>query len=66
VIVRSTIDLAHNLGLTVVAEGVESEEVKSQLLAMGCDAAQGSFISEPRSAAAMAEWMGDRGVARSL
>ena len=58
VIVRSTIDLAHNLGLTVVAEGVESEEVKSQLLAMGCDAAQGSFISEPRSAAAMAEWMG--------
>ncbi|MBW8862386.1 MAG: EAL domain-containing protein [Acidobacteria bacterium] len=58
VIVRSTIDLAHNLGLTVVAEGVETEEVKSQLLAMGCDAAQGSFISEPRSAAAMAEWMG--------
>jgi EAL domain-containing protein (putative c-di-GMP-specific phosphodiesterase class I) len=58
VIVRSTIDLAHNLGLTVVAEGVESEEVKSQLLAMGCDAVQGSFISEPRSAAAMAEWMG--------
>jgi diguanylate cyclase (GGDEF)-like protein len=58
VIVRSTIDLAHNLGLTVVAEGVESEEVQSQLLAMGCDAAQGSYISEPRGAAAMAEWMG--------
>jgi diguanylate cyclase (GGDEF)-like protein len=58
VIVKSTIDLAHNLGLTVVAEGVESEEVQTRLVAMGCDAAQGTFISEPRKASAMAEWMG--------
>src|SRR5262249_52752176 len=58
VIVRSTIDLAHNLGLTVVAEGVDCEDVQAQLLAMGCDAVQGSYISEPRGAAAMAEWMG--------
>jgi diguanylate cyclase (GGDEF)-like protein len=58
VIVKSTIDLAHNLGLTVVAEGVESEEVQTRLVAMGCDAAQGTFISEPRKATAMAEWMG--------
>jgi diguanylate cyclase (GGDEF)-like protein len=50
VIVRSTIDLAHNLGLTVVAEGVESEEVQARLLAMGCDAAQGTFISAPAAA----------------
>ena len=48
---RSTIDLAHNLGLTVVAEGVENAEVQARLLAMGCDAAQGTFISPPGSAA---------------
>jgi diguanylate cyclase len=49
VIVRSTIDLAHNLGLTVVAEGVENADVLAQLRAMGCDAAQGTFISPPGS-----------------
>jgi diguanylate cyclase (GGDEF)-like protein len=57
VIVRSTIDLAHNLGLTVVAEGVESAEVQARLLAMGCDAAQGTFISPPASAAVIRERM---------
>jgi EAL domain-containing protein (putative c-di-GMP-specific phosphodiesterase class I) len=57
VIVRSTIDLAHNLGLWVVAEGVESEAVQAWLVSMGCDAAQGSFISAPGSAQAVREWM---------
>jgi len=57
VIVRSTIDLAHNLGLTVVAEGVESEEGLLRLRAMGCDAAQGTFISPPRSAADASDWL---------
>ena len=57
VIVRSTIDLAHNLGLTVVAEGVENAEVQARLLAMGCDAAQGTFISPPGSAADIRERM---------
>jgi EAL domain-containing protein (putative c-di-GMP-specific phosphodiesterase class I) len=57
VIVRSTIDLAHNLGLTVVAEGVESEEGLLRLRAMGCDAAQGTFISPPRSAAGASDWL---------
>lgn len=46
-IVRSTIDLAHALGLTVVAEGVESLGVLALLKVMGCDAAQGYLISEP-------------------
>jgi diguanylate cyclase (GGDEF)-like protein len=46
-IVRSTIDLAHNLGLTVVAEGVETEKVYKQLRDLGCDIAQGYFISKP-------------------
>jgi diguanylate cyclase (GGDEF)-like protein len=57
VIVRSTIDLAHNLGLTVIAEGVESSSVQERLLTLGCDAVQGSFISEPRSAQDIRGWM---------
>ena len=48
-IVRSTIDLAHNLGLSTVAEGVETEETLEQLLEMGCDLAQGYLISRPLS-----------------
>jgi diguanylate cyclase (GGDEF)-like protein len=60
VIVRSTIDLAHNLGLTVVAEGVENADVLGRLLAMGCDAAQGTFISPPGSAADIREVMTKR------
>ena len=60
VIVRSTIDLAHNLGLTVVAEGVENADVMRRLLAMGCDAAQGTFISPPGSAAEIREKMRER------
>ena len=53
VIVRSMIDLAHNLGLSVVAEGVENEATLQRLLAMGCDAAQGTCISPPGDAAAI-------------
>jgi EAL domain-containing protein (putative c-di-GMP-specific phosphodiesterase class I) len=60
VIVRSTIDLAHNLGLTVVAEGVEQADVLARLLAMGCDAAQGTFISPPGSATDVRERMRER------
>ena len=46
-IVRSTIDLAHNLGLTVVAEGVETQETFGLLKDLGCDVAQGYLISKP-------------------
>lgn len=46
-IVRSTIDLAHNLGLTVVAEGVERQEEYELLEDLGCDVAQGYLISKP-------------------
>jgi diguanylate cyclase (GGDEF)-like protein len=49
-IVRSTIDLARNLGLTVVAEGIETEVVLSHVTALGCDIAQGYFISRPQPA----------------
>lgn len=51
VIVRSTIDLAHNLGLQVVAEGVETEATLKQLCLLGCDQAQGYFLSKPIPAA---------------
>jgi EAL domain-containing protein (putative c-di-GMP-specific phosphodiesterase class I) len=57
-IVRSMIDLAHNLGLTVVAEGVESRDVWDQLVALGCNSAQGFFISPPVPYDAMAAWLG--------
>jgi diguanylate cyclase (GGDEF)-like protein len=47
VIVRSTIDLAHNLGLAVIAEGVETQSAWNRLGNMGCDYAQGYYISKP-------------------
>jgi diguanylate cyclase (GGDEF)-like protein/PAS domain S-box-containing protein len=46
-IVRSTIDLGHNLGLTVVAEGVENETTWELLTRLGCDGAQGYYFSRP-------------------
>jgi diguanylate cyclase (GGDEF)-like protein/PAS domain S-box-containing protein len=46
-IVRSTIDLGHNLGLTVVAEGVENETTWEMLARLGCDGAQGYWLSRP-------------------
>jgi len=57
VIVRSTIDLAHNLGLTVVAEGVESNTVLELLSGYDCDAAQGYFFSRPCPADEITTWM---------
>jgi EAL domain-containing protein (putative c-di-GMP-specific phosphodiesterase class I) len=49
-IVRSTIDLARNLGLHVTAEGVETDEVLAQLATMGCELAQGYGLCRPVSA----------------
>jgi diguanylate cyclase (GGDEF)-like protein len=60
VIVRSTIDLGHNLGLRVVAEGVESREIWDRLAALGCDTAQGFYLSRPIPAAALDEWLAGR------
>ena len=57
VIVRSTIDLGHNLGLAVVAEGVESFEVLDRLRKFGCDVAQGYVISEPLQARDLVGWL---------
>ncbi len=55
-IVRSSIELGHNLGLQVVAEGVESSDVWESLAKMGCDYAQGFYISHPLSANELLRW----------
>jgi diguanylate cyclase (GGDEF)-like protein/PAS domain S-box-containing protein len=62
VIVRSIIDLGHNLGLEVIAEGVENHETWDRLLALGCDAAQGYYMSPPVSALEIPQWMKRPGV----
>jgi diguanylate cyclase (GGDEF)-like protein len=59
-IVRSTIDLAHNLGLKVVAEGVESHEAWRRLEELGCDLAQGFHVSRPLPAEAMTRLLAER------
>ena len=56
-IVRSIIDLGHELGRTIVAEGVESQEVLDRLRAQGCDLAQGFHISRPLLEHDLREWL---------
>jgi diguanylate cyclase (GGDEF)-like protein/PAS domain S-box-containing protein len=56
-IVRSTIDLGRNLGLDVVAEGVESEQVWDRLKALGCTAAQGYYLSRAVPASELKTWL---------
>ena len=55
-IVRSTIDLAHNLGLSVVAEGVETAALLQRLRELGCDEAQGYHMGRPMPMADLAAW----------
>ncbi len=59
VIVRSTIELGHNLGLKVVAEGVESQEVWDRLTQWGCDTAQGYYMSRPLPEEKLMLWLQD-------
>lgn len=56
-IVRSTIDLAHDLGRKVVAEGVETQAHWNQLAAYGCDIAQGYFLAKPMPAEDFQNWV---------
>ena len=58
-IVRSAADLAHNLGLDVVAEGVEDQWTLDLLSTFGCDQAQGYHIARPMPAADFSKWLGD-------
>jgi diguanylate cyclase (GGDEF)-like protein/PAS domain S-box-containing protein len=57
VIVRSTIELAHNLGLKVVAEGIEEPDHIGLLQEMNCDFAQGYFFSKPQSGEDISSWL---------
>ena len=57
IIVRSAIDLGHNLGLEVVAEGVETEETWQDLARLGCDVAQGFYLARPMEGAALTRWL---------
>jgi diguanylate cyclase (GGDEF)-like protein len=71
-IVRSTIDLGRNLGLAIVAEGVETEDTCDELLTLGCDRAQGYFLSRPVPPEEFVQWLqkhrsqDSRGQIRSL
>jgi EAL domain-containing protein (putative c-di-GMP-specific phosphodiesterase class I) len=64
-IVRSTIDLGRNLGLTVVAEGVETEADWAQLKALNCNFAQGYHLSRPIPPGEVAAWVARSGAQRA-
>lgn len=55
-IVRSVVELGRNLGLTVVAEGIETQELLDALAALGCNEAQGYFICKPQASERLQNW----------
>lgn len=59
-IVRSTVGLAHNMGLTVIAEGVEDQATLDNLRMLGCDKAQGYHIARPLPMNALMNWLDSR------
>jgi diguanylate cyclase (GGDEF)-like protein len=65
VIVRATIDLAHNLGLEVVAEGVETADMMDKLIILGCDIVQGFYLSKPLTSEDFISWLHEKGWSRS-
>ena len=64
-IVRSMIELGHNLSMRVVAEGIETEDVLADLGEYGCDLAQGYLLARPMTLAQLEQWLTDRGPRRS-
>ncbi len=56
-VTRSVVQLGHDLGLTVVAEGVESAGVRQRLLELGCDEAQGYLVARPMEPGAVLDWL---------
>ncbi len=63
IIVRSTIELGHSLGLTVTAEGVEDRATSETLERLGCDRVQGFFHSQPLAASGIEAWLNARRLA---
>ena len=66
VIVRSTIELGHNMGLKVIAEGVENAEAWAILRDLGCDMAQGFYVSPPLPLQEFEDWFKRFAVGRAL
>jgi len=66
VIVRSTIELAHNMRLLVVAEGVEDAATLERLRELGCDVAQGFLLGRPMSAAQIVTWVDELPASRGI
>ena len=60
VIVRSTINLGHDLGIRIIGEGVEQTDVLESLGQMGCDLVQGFLIARPLDVAALGRWLASR------
>jgi diguanylate cyclase (GGDEF)-like protein len=59
IIVRSTINLGHDLGLKIIAEGVEDQPTLERLATLGCDLAQGYHLSRPMAARAFTAWLAE-------
>ncbi len=59
ILVGATVELAHNLGLSVVAEGVEDADTQSRLGALACDLAQGFHIARPMPASELGAWLSE-------
>ena len=59
-LVRGLVEIGHSLGLTVVAEGVETREAWNVLGAWGCDYAQGFYVASPRPAEELVDWLRGR------
>jgi diguanylate cyclase (GGDEF)-like protein/PAS domain S-box-containing protein len=64
-IVKSTIEIAHNMGMEVIAEGTASKEIWDALARLSCDEAQGSYVSMPMPAQEFSAWLGHSSWARS-
>jgi diguanylate cyclase len=64
IIVRSTIELAHALDMRIVAEGVEDDVVRDELITLGCDIGQGYFWTRPLAAEELNRWLSPRQVNR--
>jgi diguanylate cyclase (GGDEF)-like protein len=65
-IIAAIVELSHRLGKRVVAEGVEDQESYEQLARLGCDTAQGYWLSRPLTAPALETWMAERAAAMEM
>ncbi len=65
-LVQSAIDLGHNLGMTVVAEGVEDHQTLITLQDLGADVIQGYYLGRPMEATSLTEWVERRQAARAI